>query len=102
MSCRPQALGAYLPTSAVTRAESSTAGTFGIQSKAASPARTSRLSARLADWPKSAATSPYDIAAALPERQAHSHWASVGSENRLPVLADSHWQNSRALVPRTR
>jgi len=46
--------------------------------------------------------SPYNIASALPQQQARSHWAWVGSENRRPVRAESHRQNSIAFVQGTR
>ena len=38
----------------------------------------------------------------VPARQAHSHWASVGSVNFRPVFCESQWQNAMASFQVTR
>ena len=56
----------------------------------------------LAFFEKSASRSPYQKGVAEPARQAHSHWASVGSVIRRPVRADSQRQKARACDHETR
>ena len=51
---------------------------------------------------KMAWSPPYQRGVAVPARQAYSHWASVGSQNRAPVWRESQAQKAKALFQETR